>query len=143
MDFKQLVGNEYLYYGTSSDGTFKLEYNVWRPIIRASSLNTMLEEVILAASSRRFCTPFVQAPLAIVKVVKDFDEADGRDGYALEDSEYVHIWLRFGTRTQKKNRRQYYFESFGNRPNILRKSLEEMTYDKSNFYDLFFDERQH
>jgi hypothetical protein len=123
MDFNTLVGKHFLFYGADSH-YIRLDDNVYEVVEDPSDgYRSMLDEVIHHGVFTPSGAIFLRTPLAIVEVKRDL--SGYKDGYILEDVEYQHCWLEFGTDNTDDYYPMFYF-SFTPMLSTLRKRKEEL-----------------
>lgn len=137
MDFDDLIGHEFLFFGVDNH-MFKLEENIWLVEEDAEDgYRSSLGPVKVAKHKGLF----FREPVAIVRVEL---QDDARDGYILQDVEYKHTWLEFGTDNSDSYYPSFYFnytpmdEKERNRPSKCRKPTPYISVDP---FDRLFDPR--
>lgn len=93
MDFKDLVGRTFDYYG-SDNHTFKLDNMVWEAVEDENDgYRSMLEDIKFISKPTRLI--FYNNSFA--RVMVEYDEESNYSFYHLRDVDSGHIWLTFGT----------------------------------------------
>lgn len=137
MNFDELVGQEFLFYGVDNymikldDTVYQVEEDL------DDGYRSILGEITIVHPRSK--GTFFREPICIVKVIRD--ETGMNNGYILEDSEYKHTWLKFGTDNSEDDYPCFYFnytpmkESSRNKP----KSIPNHHIDS---FDRLFDPRE-
>jgi hypothetical protein len=104
MDFNDIVGQEFLFYGIDRQ-MFKLDEIVWGVEADSDDECRSVDAVKLVNISGTF----FREPIAIVVVEKD--QRKHNSGYQLVDVEdKEHIWLRFGINDLNRYSPSFYFD---------------------------------
>lgn len=92
MEFSELVGDEFLFYGVDNQ-FFKIDDTIWEVQEDPNDGYRSMLGTIEVCNNKAKNKLFFREPIAIVRVEEDPEI----EGFRLRDTDHEHTWLQFGT----------------------------------------------